>query len=82
MFEYKRISIPNTIKIRIDTHGFDMNINDVFVKNIIDENKLIGWEFNQIYTVSMKPYKRFIDSLLRRKLKKIDQYIMVFRRGI
>jgi len=82
MFEYKRILVPKEIKICLDIIDGHLCIRDAFLESIIKAHKIEGWELYQIYTTSIKPYKRLIDSLLRRKLQKIDQLVIELRRKL
>ena len=74
MFEYKRVSILDEAgSLEKTQQEFDL-----YLDKIIDEHLIDGWGLYEKYTRKVRPYKKLMDSVLRRTVKKVNYQIIVF----
>lgn len=82
MFEYKSVLVPEEITFEGNEGEFLNQTSNESVLDVIDENKKGGWDLVLIEKIKIRPYKRLIDSLLKRQIKLESRFSIVFQKEI
>lgn len=82
MFEYKSVLVPEGITLENHEDKPLNQTSNETVLDVIDENKKSGWDLVLIENIRIRPYKRLVDSLLKRQIKLESRLSIVFKKEI